>query len=96
DHDDRGGDGYGRDGRGDDRDRGDDHDHDDAPVLPVSGRSPLRGAVRSRRCHTCRTPVMFKPGSENVQSTLMERTLSSLPCRISTRPCPQAGQTAMK
>ena len=42
------------------------------------------------------THVVLPQFSENVQSTLMERTLSSLPCRISTSPCPQAGQTAMK
>ena len=42
------------------------------------------------------THVALPQFSENVQSTLMERTLSSLPCRISTSPCPQAGHTAMK
>ena len=42
------------------------------------------------------THVALPRFSENVQSTLMQRTLSSLPCRISTSPCLQAGQTAMK
>ena len=37
-----------------------------------------------------------EPNLSKIQSTLRDRTLSSWPCKTSSRPSPQAEQTAMK
>ena len=70
-------------------------------IMMVPGFSGFSGFPEGHRfgglsTATGVTHVALPRFSENVQSTLMQRTLSSLPCRISTNPWLQAGQTAMK